>query len=54
MVSAEMTAKGLTERCISNLALIDSRSLRMGKLDGSEWGRAGESGGLPYEAAASH
>lgn len=37
MVSAEMTMNGLTERCISNLALIDSRSLRMGRLDDTEW-----------------
>lgn len=39
MVSAEMTAKGLTERCLSNLGGVDSHTLRTGRLDGGDYSR---------------
>lgn len=45
MVSAEMTATALVERCLSNLALIDSTTLRRGSLDDDEWPRLARAGG---------
>lgn len=51
MVSAEMSAAGLTERCVSNLAMIDSLSLRQGRFTDAEYSRlarvAGVLSGLP-------
>lgn len=44
MVSAEMTSTALVERCLSNLAFIESGALRKGRLDNDEWRRLTEAG----------